>query len=66
MNSTKRKLLRSKALEILARVDIASNGQRCTDDWHDEACNLSSPDGMTYSEWIEEAENDLLRFIDEI
>lgn len=51
------------AQEVLGRVDIASNGFRNTDDWHDPVDNLSAPEGMSYWEWIQEAEDKLVKLI---
>jgi hypothetical protein len=45
-----------KIKQILERVDVAANGQRNTDDWHCHEDNLSSPDGIDYWGWIEQAE----------
>jgi C4-dicarboxylate-specific signal transduction histidine kinase len=42
--------------EILHRVEIASKGQRNTEDWNNCDTNLSCPDDMSYMEYIEEAE----------
>jgi hypothetical protein len=43
--------------EILHRVEIASKGQRNTEDWNNCDTNLSCPDDMSYMEYIEDAES---------
>lgn len=50
----------SKIKAIYDRVDIASNGQRSTENWSNPSINLSAPAEMDYWQWIEEAEKDAL------
>lgn len=48
------------ASEILRRVDVASNGCHNIQHWDDAADNAGAPEGMSYEDWIEEAETLLL------
>jgi hypothetical protein len=58
MTIDKKELL-YKVAAILHRVDEASNGARNTDDWHDKEDNMGAPKGLSYWEWIEQAESEL-------
>jgi hypothetical protein len=52
--------LKSLAVQILHRVDVASDGCHNSQHWDDECDNLSAPEGMSYVDWIEDAESKLL------
>ena len=56
--------LKRLAYNILCRVEIASDGCHNSQDWNDEEDNLSAPDGMSYIDWIEEAETMLILAIE--
>jgi hypothetical protein len=56
-------LLKRLANEILNRVDVASNGCHNSQDWYDADENSGAPDGMSYFDWIEQAQTDLIKAI---
>ena len=59
--------IRQLAREILIRVDRARKGYHDSTYWGvDEEDCLGAPDGMTYDDWIEEAESNLLDAIQQL
>jgi hypothetical protein len=65
MNKSELKLM---AKEILVRVEesVDALGSIDLDDWHDDERSRSAPLGMTSWQWINEAEDTLLKAIEEL
>ena len=58
--------LKKAVLEILHRVDEAGRGARNVDDWYDAEDNYGAPEGVSYNEWIEEAQYKALALIEKL
>lgn len=52
--------IKYKIKKISDRVGEAANGQISTSYWGDADNNLSAPRGVSYWQWIEQAENEAL------
>lgn len=56
--------LKQLATEILRRVATAREGNRDSFYWDCDRDNIGAPEGVCYDDWIEEAENALLKQIE--
>jgi|TARA_R110002050_G_scaffold106937_7_gene217133 hypothetical protein len=60
LSKENKKRLKDLATEILYRVDVASDGCHNSRDWDDAEDNMSAPEGMSYDDWLTDAEDKLL------
>lgn len=58
--------LKSLAVQILHRVEVAERGCHNTQDWYEAEANLGAPEGMSYWGWIEQAEEELIDAIESL
>lgn len=66
MDVEQKKRLFDLAQEILHRVEVAKCGTHNSQYWDDAEENMGAPDDLSYEDWIDEAETNLLKYIESL